>query len=312
MTYQYTLVDWLLFFYIYCFIGWCIESTFVSVKKKKFVNRGFMRGPVLPLYGSGAVIMLFATIPFRNNILLIFLAGGLAATVLEYITGVCMEALFKVRYWDYSKQPFNFQGHICLGTSIAWGMLSIALVKIIHSPVEGLVLSLNHTFALAAAIVLSVLIACDFILSFKAALDIRNMLEKMTRAKEELEKMRTRLDAIAAFSGPGFAPDKTQKSAINSSSLGELLENVRERLEGLAQNESVKKNTSQFREELERLKDQYNEQREKRSDLNRHLGFFRRDLLKGQPTATSRKFKEAYEELKAAAEEKRKKEKHDK
>lgn len=272
MTYQYTPIDWLLFFYIYCFIGWCIESTFVSVKKKKFVNRGFMRGPFLPLYGSGAVIMLFATIPFRDNIFLIFLAGGLAATVLEYFTGVCMEALFKVRYWDYSNQPFNFQGHICLGTSIAWGMLSIALVKVIHAPVESLVLSLNRTFALTAAFILSVLIACDFILSFKAALDIRNMLEKMTRAKEELE-------------------------------------NIRERLEGLTQNESVKKNTSQFREELERLKAQYNEQKEKRSNLNGRLGFFRRDMLKGQPTATSRKFKEAYEELKAAAEEKRNKKK---
>lgn len=307
MTYQYTPIDWLLFFYIYCFIGWCIESTFVSVKKKKFVNRGFMRGPFLPLYGSGAVIMLFATIPFRDNIFLIFLAGGLAATVLEYFTGVCMEALFKVRYWDYSNQPFNFQGHICLGTSIAWGMLSIALVKIIHAPVESLVLSLNRTFALTAAVILSVLIACDFILSFKAALDIRNMLEKMTKAKEELEKMRTRLDAIAAFSGPEFAPGKSQKPESNPPSLGELLENIRERLEGLTQNETVKKNTSQFREELERLKAQYNEQKEKRSNLNGRLGFFRRDMLKGQPTATSRKFKEAYEELKAAAEEKRNK-----
>lgn len=307
MAYQYTLVDWLLFFYIYCFIGWCIESTFVSVKKKKFVNRGFMRGPFLPLYGSGAVIMLFAAIPFSNNIFMIFLAGGLAATVLEYITGVTMEALFKVRYWDYSKQPLNFQGHICLGTSIAWGMLSIALVKIIHTPVERLILSLNETFALAASVILTILITCDFILSFKAALDIRSMLKKMTRAKEELEKVRTRLDAIAAFSGPEFASQKSQKVSLTASSFGELLENIREHLERITQNESLKKYPSQFHEELERLKAQYNEQRENRSSLNRRLGFFRRDMLKGQPTATSRKFKEAYEELKAAAEEKRKK-----
>lgn len=108
MNYNYTLVDWLLFFYIYCFIGWCIESTFVSVKQKKFVNRGFMRGPFLPLYGSGAVLMLYVSIPVRNNLLMTFLAGCIAATILEYVTGVAMEALFKVRYWDYSDQSFNF------------------------------------------------------------------------------------------------------------------------------------------------------------------------------------------------------------
>ena len=86
MNYNYTLVDWLLFFYIYCFIGWCIESTFVSVKQKKFVNRGFMRGPFLPLYGSGAVLMLYVSIPVRNNLLMTFLSGCIAATVLEYAT----------------------------------------------------------------------------------------------------------------------------------------------------------------------------------------------------------------------------------
>lgn len=309
MTYQYEFIDWLLFFYIYCFIGWCIESTFVSVKKKKFVNRGFMRGPFLPLYGSGAVIMLFATIPFRQNIFLIFLAGGLAATVLEYITGVCMEALFKVRYWDYSNQPFNFQGHICLGTSLAWGALSVVLVKLIHNPIENFVLSLNNTLALWAAAVLSVFIAADFILSFKAALDIRHMLEKMTRAREELEKVRTRLDAIAAFTGPEFIRQKqaaVQKPSA-ASTFPELMDSIRMKLEKISQSEAVKKNGVQFREELERLKAQYNEQKEKRSSLNKRLGFYRRDILKSHPTATSKKFREAFEELKAAAEEKKKK-----
>ena len=110
MDFQYNLAQWLLFFYIYCFFGWCIESAYVSIHKKKFVNRGFMRGPFLPLYGSGAVMMLFVTIPVRDSLVLTYIFGAIGATILEYITGACMEALFKVRYWDYSHKPFNIHG----------------------------------------------------------------------------------------------------------------------------------------------------------------------------------------------------------
>ena len=118
--YHYTAIQWLFFFYFYCFFGWCFESTYVSIKSRKLVNRGFMRGPFLPLYGSGAIMMLVVSMPFQDNLVLVYIAGCIGATVLEYVTGVIMEALFKVRYWDYSKNKFNFQGHICLGSSLAW------------------------------------------------------------------------------------------------------------------------------------------------------------------------------------------------
>ena len=124
---QYSAIQWLFFFYFYCFFGWIFESTFVSVKSRKFVNRGFMRGPFLPLYGSGAVMMLVVSMPFRENLIMTYVAGCIGATVLEYVTGVTMEALFKVRYWDYSNQKFNFQGHVCLGTTLAWGLLTILM-----------------------------------------------------------------------------------------------------------------------------------------------------------------------------------------
>ena len=88
--------QWLFFFYMYCFFGWCFESTFVSLKSGKLVNRGFMRGPFLPLYGSGAIMMLVVSMPFRDNVLLTYVAGVIGATALEYVTGVVMEALFKV------------------------------------------------------------------------------------------------------------------------------------------------------------------------------------------------------------------------
>lgn len=109
--YHYSVIQWLFFFYFYCFVGWCIESTYVSVHQKRLVNRGFMRGPFLPLYGSGGIMMLVVSMPFQEHLILVYIAGCIGATILEYVTGVTMEALFKVRYWDYSDKKFNFQGH---------------------------------------------------------------------------------------------------------------------------------------------------------------------------------------------------------
>ena len=96
--YQYSIIEWLFFFYLYCFCGWIFESTFVSLKSRKFVNRGFMRGPFLPIYGSGAIMMLVVSMPFQDNIFLTYIAGCIGATALELVTGELMEALFKVRY----------------------------------------------------------------------------------------------------------------------------------------------------------------------------------------------------------------------
>ena len=94
--YHYSIIKWLFFFYFYCFFGWIFESAYVSLRSKKFVNRGFMRGPFLPIYGSGAIMMLVVSMPFQDNIFLTYIAGCIGATVLELVTGVAMEALFKV------------------------------------------------------------------------------------------------------------------------------------------------------------------------------------------------------------------------
>lgn len=118
---SYSVLQWLLFFYIYCFIGWCFESAYVSLKKRRFVNRGFLKLPMLPIYGSGAIAILIVTIPVRDNLWLVWLFGMISATLLELVTGAVMELLFKVKYWDYSNQKFNYKGYICLSSSIAWG-----------------------------------------------------------------------------------------------------------------------------------------------------------------------------------------------
>lgn len=115
------LAQWVLCFYIYCFLGWVWETCYVSIRKKKFVNRGFMKGPLLPIYGSGALCILFASEPFRGNYVLMVLTGMVMATVLEYATGAVIEALFRVRYWDYSNDFLNINGYVCLKSMLCWG-----------------------------------------------------------------------------------------------------------------------------------------------------------------------------------------------
>ena len=93
----YTLSQWLLFFFLYSFFGWIWESCYVSLRKHRWVNRGFMHGPMLPLYGLGAVSVLIITLPVRDNLPLVFIMGMIGATLLEFFTGMVMESLFHVR-----------------------------------------------------------------------------------------------------------------------------------------------------------------------------------------------------------------------
>ncbi|MCM1468346.1 MAG: putative ABC transporter permease [Alistipes sp.] len=199
--YVYTITQWLLFFFVYCFFGWIFETTYVSLKKHRFVNRGFMRGPFLPLYGSGAILILFATIPVRDSYVLMYLFGAVTATILEYATGVVMEKIFKVRYWDYSEKKFNFRGQICLGSSIAWGFLGIFLVKAIHKPIEKLILKISANSYLEEAIVFIVTIyfVADMTVAFKEALELRDLLLYVEKAKAEMERLKKRAEALEQY-----------------------------------------------------------------------------------------------------------------
>ncbi len=322
MDMPYTMVQWICFFFIYGFLGWCYESAYVSIKHKRWVNRGFVRGPLLPLYGSGAILLLFVTIPFRESLLLMFVAGAIGATILEYVTGVAMEALFKVRYWDYSKRKFNFQGHICLAATTLWGVFAIVIVKVVHRPIENLVMSLPETMVEIFVMVVTVVFAADFALSFKAAMDIRDVLIKLEEVQREMERMQKRLDVILAF-----AEDSREQAVLNTyERLDELTESLEERFarvkelrekldakieeeiherseEWKERKEEWKGKSDAYKEELEELRINFKVNMEKRFQLLHRKDFFRRDMIRSNPSMVSKQFKEALEDVKRAAKE---------
>ena len=194
--FEYLPIQWLFLFYFYSFFGWCFESAYVSILEKKPVNRGFMRGPFLPLYGCGGVMMLVVSKPFYGNLLLVYVAGCIGATTLEYITGVTMEALFKVRYWDYSHKPFNFKGHICLESTLFWGVLTVVFSHFLQIPIEHMVRAIPYHVLSVLTLIVTFCIGGDFMIAFKTAIDLRDVLIYMEKAKDEMGKMQKRLDAI--------------------------------------------------------------------------------------------------------------------
>lgn len=114
-------------FYIFSFFGWIYESTFVSIRDKKLINRGFLTGPLLPLYGTGATLVYTTLRPFETHPSLLFIFGMVIATVTEYIVALLLEKLTHAKWWDYSNEPYNFQGRVALIPSLFWGFLSIFL-----------------------------------------------------------------------------------------------------------------------------------------------------------------------------------------
>ena len=301
--YSYTMAQWLFFFYFYCFFGWCFESSYVSLKKRQPVNRGFIRGPFLPLYGSGAVMMLLVSMPFQHNLLLTYIAGCIGATALEYVTGVVMEALFKVRYWDYSNQKFNFQGQICLSSTLAWGGLTILMTRVVHKPVEGLVFAIPEGVLSVVTFVLTIYIVADFTLSFKAAIDLRDVLVKMEAAKEELERVQKRLDVIIALSNEEWEAKKQERSLRAE----ELVASIEERLSSLK--ERIQSEVSVYpdgiKEEIQELRMKYRINIEKRVQPGVLKNY--KQVFKGNPSMVSRRFKDALQELKETVDERRKK-----
>lgn len=323
----YHLTQWLLFFYIYSFIGWIWESCYVSVRRHQWVNRGFLHGPMLPIYGSGALVILISTIGVREEPWLIFLFGMLAATALEYITGAVMEKLFHVRYWDYSGQKLNLNGYICVSSSLCWGVFSVLLVRVVHVPVERAVLDVPILITDCAALALTVIMSVDLTQSFNEAMDLKRVLIQLEESKEQIKKMQEKLktasDGLIAdykIRSEKLVEDyraRVEEAAEKSRSRKAAylerigmkraqrqlqLEELTERVEYLMKMEIPAKADSLIgekrREELSELKKVIVAELHRMSSRTDRIYLHIASQLKRNPTAASEKFADVLEELK--------------
>ena len=311
MTYSYSAAQWLLVFYLYCVLGWCFESTVVSVEQRRWVNRGFLRGPMLPIYGFGAVILLHVSLPLQGHPVWSYLACMTAATVFEYIVGVVMEKLFKVKYWDYSKQRFQFQGYICLRSSLCWGFLGLILTGVIHPPINALVVGLPFIGLIIIDVLFSAAFVSDVIVSVRSALDLAKVLVELDRLREQGAELRKQLSetALVELTNLSYKVEEahgefTERMDEAKAQLAERMDEAREKVDDTREQlAAVREMTTEERraqaaEAREQLQAKLAELQRRFDERAAALGRTRKSLLRGNPTARSERYGEVLERLK--------------
>jgi len=159
-------IIYFLLFFICSMVGWIYELVYNYIENKNFVNRGFLIGPYLPIYGTGSIVMILYLNQYRDNPLTVFILAMVICAILEYITSYLMEKLFNARWWDYSNQKFNINGRVSLFNSFLFGLLSLLLIYIVNPLYLNLVDNMNSTWLCVISIICLIVFIVDFIISF--------------------------------------------------------------------------------------------------------------------------------------------------
>lgn len=176
------LIKYVLLFFFYSAAGWCLESLYCSIGEKRLINRGFLTGPLCPIYGTAALVLIILIYnPFKDKPLVVFMLGIILCDIVEFITSLIMEKLFAARWWDYTYELLNIQGRICLKHSLYWGVISIAFVKVLHPAVENLYNKINSDNLIYILIAVLAIFIVDVINAVIKASDIRKLQLKLNK-----------------------------------------------------------------------------------------------------------------------------------
>lgn len=186
----------LLYFIVYSFFGWIIESVFKSIIQRKFVNSGFLYGPFCPIYGFGAIIMLLFLEPFKQNIILLFCVAFFVLSIWEYIVGCFLEKKFNTKYWDYTDNFLNIKGRVCLQNSIFWGILGVVFVIFIHPFTARYIEGLNDQAVIYLDIILSSVLLIDTSITIINMKSFDSTLEKIKELGESIKAKITELKDV--------------------------------------------------------------------------------------------------------------------
>ena len=173
-------------FLIYAFLGWCTEVCFSAMIKGQVVNRGFLNGPVCPIYGVGMLGVLILLEPVSGNLPVLFLGGMILCTVVELVGGWILERVFDTRWWDYSQEPFNLDGYICLRFSVLWGLAVAFVVRLIHPALFGLLNMVPRTLGVPLEILLYALFLADLTVTLVTIAGLKRRLRELERITQGL------------------------------------------------------------------------------------------------------------------------------
>ena len=261
----------------------------------KFVNRGFLNGPVCPIYGFGAAIIFLCLEPLKQNLLLLFLGSVLLTSLLELAAGFVLEKLFHQRWWDYSDEPFNLGGYICLRFSIAWGLIGLFVVDLLHPTVMLLVRLLPHTLGVVLLACFGAVIAVDLAATGSA-------IARLNRQLKQIDALAGRIRELSDELGENLA-DKVLEAAEKGTAWKEELDEQTKQLRV----DAAERKEERSQERLRRRRQRQQELAELGEKLEHALdghAFGQRRLMRAFPKMRSIQHHQALQRLRRRMERK--------
>lgn len=254
------------FFFIYAFLGWCGEVAFAAVKEKRFVNRGFLNGPLCPIYGVGVAAIVWIGSFAGDSWLMLYVVSAVVTSGIELVTGFILEKLFHTRWWDYSGMPLNIGGYICLPFSLLWGFACVFIIRIFHPLVQSFVNWIPGWLSWTFLVLMTVALAVDLYVTVA-------QISKSLHRLQQLESLAAELHELSDAMGQVISKKTMEASELG----GGITEELSERMKKLQEEMARRK------EEMDGL-------------LKGRMPGLRRQL-KAFPKLTSKRFKESLDKF---------------
>lgn len=301
-----TVYYFILYFFVYGVLGWCTEVAFAAWKEHRFVNRGFLNGPICPIYGVGVGIVVQFLSPYKNNLLLLYITSVILVTALEWLTGFILEKVFHNKWWDYSNMPLNLNGYVCLLFSLIWGVACVVIVDFIHPLIHTALTYIPFILGIILIVVFGTAMFADLYVTASGILKLNKKLAKMQEIADELHEISEKLGENI-YKSTSAAIEKQEEltstlsekqeelSASLSEKQAEVKKNVSEAMENVSEvvesvSEAVGNVSQELKEHIAELKKYYKESGEDATRIQKRL-------LKAFPKMESRRYTESFHEL---------------
>lgn len=297
----------LLYFFVYGFLGWCTEVGFAAFKTHHFVNRGFLNGPICPIYGVGVTAVITVLTPYKSDIIVLYILSVVLVTVLEGVTGWAMDKIFHNKWWDYSDMPLNIGGYVCLLFSIVWGFACLFIIYFIQPLVHDLLAFIPTIVGIILIIILGIILIADLYVTASTIFKFNRRLAAMEKIAAEMHEISEQIGQ-EIFEKTIRAMDRQESS---KEKLATATDEFKEKMQDTASGLKEKTQGTAFE-----LKERALDARERSQEINEELrsriaslhtryhestdkpGRISRRLMNAFPKMESRQYKESLEVLK--------------
>ena len=297
----------LLYFFVYGFLGWCTEVGFAAFKTHHFVNRGFLNGPICPIYGVGVTAVITVLTPYKSDIIVLYILSVVLVTVLEGVTGWAMDKIFHNKWWDYSDMPLNIGGYVCLLFSIVWGFACLFIIYFIQPLVHDLLAFIPTIVGIILIIILGITLIADLYVTASTIFKFNRRLAAMEKIAAEMHEISEQIGQ-EIFEKTIRALDRQEASKERlATATDEFKEKMQDTASGLKEKtqgtafelkeraldarERSQEISEELRSKIASLHTRYHESTDKPGRISRRL-------MNAFPKMESRQYKESLEVLK--------------